>query len=285
MLPTHFSSRVVSCQSIRKENDDFETRTDCGTSELRGCARYRAQGCALTPFIPLGTQTRDLSGSRFGALLVLGPVKVARTMRPNGRWTVRTYWLCQCDCGQQSTVTGTHLRTGHTLSCGCRQERLKRKGFNRSHGLREAPEYKVWADMRQRCRNPRNKRYAQYGGRGITVCTQWETSFTAFLADVGPRPSLQHTLDRIDPNGNYEPGNCRWATASEQANNRQSTQFYEAFGRRRTCAQWAAEMNIPYKTLHQRLAAGTPIETALMVADLRSARRVRRRPTSSPASA
>lgn len=235
---------------------------------------------AVTTFITIGPKTKDLTGERFWQLTVLGPVEVRRTVRPTGT-DVRTFWLCQCDCGKRITAPSTHLRTEHTKSCGCRHEDRKRRGFNRTHGLSRTPEYKIWVGIQQRCSNPNQDSYSDYGARGVSVCNRWKR-FSAFFKDMGPRPSPGHTIDRIDVNGNYEPGNCRWATRSEQANNRQDTVFYEAFGRRLTCAQWAAEMNIGYSTLQMRLANGVKIETALLVGDFRSLPgRKKRRSTSS----
>jgi hypothetical protein len=134
-------------------------------------------------------------------------------------------WAVRCDCGVTKTVYTSSLRTT-TKSCGC----LKREVDARRHGVvkhgrarnvdgKRHPVYAVWAAMLQRCNNPKSISYERYGGRGITVCERWHV-FADFAADMGERPSALHSLDRIDPNGNYEPGNVRWATASEQARTR-----------------------------------------------------------------
>lgn len=155
-----------------------------------------------------------LSGQRFGSLVV---VRSAGHRRRGVR-----LWACRCDCGSSSIVATSDLRSGHTTSCGCVQRRRAAVvGLrNRRHGLTRSPEYRAWANMIDRCENPSNARFADWGGRGITVCPRWRASFEAFLSDVGLRPSPSHSLDREDNEGIYEPGNCRWATAAQQVANR-----------------------------------------------------------------
>lgn len=114
------------------------------------------------------------------------------------------------------------------------------------------PLYRTWVQMRQRCLNQRDRKYPYYGGRGITVCASWKR-FNAFLSDMGPRPSPAHTLDRKDNNGNYEPGNCRWATQIEQQNNRRDNFMITVNGETKTCARWAREVNIKPTLVRQRI--------------------------------
>jgi hypothetical protein len=147
----------------------------------------------------------DLTGQRFG------------------RWVVIAYaggskWLCVCDCGTVVVVWGHALRTGDSKSCGCLRDELI-SARSKTHGMTQSREFQTWASMLQRCANPNHPGYAYYGGRGISVCEEWRCSFLAFFADMGERPP-GCTLDRIDVNGNYEPGNCRWATAFVQTHNR-----------------------------------------------------------------
>jgi hypothetical protein len=124
-------------------------------------------------------------------------------------------------------------------------------------------EYGIWWGMVARCEDPRQQNYDRYGGRGIKVCDKWRGSFAAFLADLGPRPSREHTIDRIDNNGNYEPGNVRWATRIEQANNKRTSRTVTALGRTLTMSQWARETGIKRTALDYRINRGWSPDAAL----------------------
>lgn len=155
--------------------------------------------------------TKDLAGQQFGQLHVVG-------RGPNDKHG-NAMWNCVCSCGQKTTVVRRSLITGNTKSCGCGLV-AARKAASVTHGLYKMAEYKVWISMKQRCTNPKVKNFNNYGGRGIAVCDRWINSFEAFLADVGPRPSSKHWIERVNNDGNYEPANCTWATAAEQLKNR-----------------------------------------------------------------
>lgn len=152
-----------------------------------------------------------LTGARFVRLTVIGHAPKAEARG--------TRWRCRCDCGTETVVKTMDLRNGDTKSCGCLQ-REKVGKLNVSHGRSKTPEYASWCMMINRCTNANGTDYRHYGGRGITICQRWRDSFEAFLADMGSRPSMKYSLDRINNEGNYEPGNCRWATMKEQAQTR-----------------------------------------------------------------
>lgn len=144
----------------------------------------------------------NLSGMRFGRLVV---IERDRTFGKS------VAWICKCDCGNIHTTRPYDLKSGKVSSCGCYQSESRTK-----HGGSYLPEYYVWAGMKDRCTNKNNKYFSYYGGRGIKVCEQWN-DFKNFFADMGPRPGNKYSIDRIDENKDYEPGNCRWATKTEQS--------------------------------------------------------------------
>jgi len=171
---------------------------------------------------------------------------------------------CRCACGAIVTVRNNFLVWGRTLSCGClRRETSGKVGErNRTHGRTQTPEYRAWHGARGRCRNPTDRQYAYYGGRGITVCAEWD-DFEVFFRDMGPKPSPRHSLDRIDNDGPYAPWSCRWATATEQLRNRRTTVRLTHEGQSLTLVQWSAVTGIPYTVLKDRVRYGWSAERAL----------------------
>jgi hypothetical protein len=163
-------------------------------------------------------------GMRFGRLVVLRETQPIRRAYV-GRATHKERRVhCACDCGGETIVCLNHLRQGRVTSCGCAR-REKTAATKRKHGFRVGaplPEYNSWRGMRARCENRKHSDFHNYGGRGIAVSARWRESFENFLADMGRKPSPVHSLDRIDVNGDYEPGNCRWATPKEQRANQRT---------------------------------------------------------------
>lgn len=156
----------------------------------------------------------DISGQRFGRLVAI--TQSGWHPLPSGKRM--PVWHCSCDCGSKLNVKKAYLTSGDTTSCGCLR-REKAAALKKSHGkANSGSTYDIWVLMRQRCNNPKAKGFRYYGGRGITVCQRWD-SFEAFLNDMGERPPGL-TLDRIEADGNYEPGNCRWATWETQNRNK-----------------------------------------------------------------
>lgn len=195
---------------------------------------------------------------RYGRLTVVGA---------EGR--TRDLVQCRCDCGTVGQWRLNSLRSGNTTSCGCAQREgatsrcLSRTKHGHSRRSGESPEYVVWQNMLRRCRDPNNKRWARYGGRGISVHAAWVASFAAFLRDVGPRPSPAHTLDRVNNDGNYEPGNVRWTTCDKQAGNKSNTRWIEAFGERLSLSDWERRTGIHHTLIRYRLRVGWSPERAL----------------------
>ncbi len=166
----------------------------------------------------------------------------------------RTWWHAVCECGQAGEVRSDSLVGGGSTQCA----RCSASERSRSHGLSKADTWKSWRAMRNRCLNPAAADFPKYGGRGISVCARWD-DFPAFLSDMGERPS-QMTLDRIDPNGDYSPDNCRWATPKEQNRNRRKTVFLTVNGERKSLSAWAEQNGVRHITYFKRYEAGWPDE-------------------------
>lgn len=209
----------------------------------------------------------DMTGQRFGRWTV-----VRRAPTPPNVTKREARWEVLCDCGNTSVATREALITGDTQSCGClagyvrsyQAEQTKRQRIanrkRQQHGMTETSEYSIWCQMRRRCINPRNPAYPHYGGRGIVVCDRWLHSFENFYADMGPRPSPKHSIDRIDNDGPYSPDNCRWATQREQCYNTRKTTLITYAGKTLNLSDWSRETGIPVKLLRSRCNQGLPPE-------------------------
>lgn len=189
----------------------------------------------------------DLTGKRYNRLTVIAVNGKDKNGHP--------LWECCCDCGNTCFVTGSRLRSGNTGSCGClHSEQLTER--NTKHGKSGSHIYKIYKDMKSRCQNTKNKEYKNYGDRGIKVCNEWlvESGFENFYKwamENGYKEDL--TIDRIDVNGNYEPGNCRWATQKEQQNNKRNNHKIELNGEIHTIAEWSEITGIKQSMIEARL--------------------------------
>lgn len=183
----------------------------------------------------------DLTGQRFGLLTVRERAGVAREKK--------AAWLCDCDCGGTRIVCSRELRNGQTRSCGCIR-RATAGALNRTHGKCKTREYNSWMAAQMRCYNPKAYKFSDYGGRGIVMCDEWRKSFVQFLQDMGNCPA-GHTLDRINSDGNYEAGNCRWATYSTQTNNRRVTVHVFVNGERMTARDASSRFGLRFNTVRK----------------------------------
>lgn len=219
------------------------------------------------------------AGSRYGRLTLTG----SYLQRPTGR-----RHTCICDCGSEHQVWETHLRSGRTTQCSkCQLHEIQEMRISHGHtrGRAPSPEYRSWQSMKARCENPSNNRFSSYAKRGITICQRW-ASFENFLADMGLKPRPRMTIERLDNNGNYEPGNCVWATYKVQQRNRSNNRVINYAGRDMPLAE-AVELAqadgyaINYMAAHNRLRLGWSVVDALTRPMRRSPTRSKPRSSSS----
>lgn len=196
----------------------------------------------------------DMVGKVFGRLTVL---------EYSHSTEYGAFWKCKCECGKEHTTSGVMLRIGNVQSCGCYGKEVANVAAKK-HGeaSKKTPEYRVWCGMRSRCMNKDNENYPDYGGRGITICPEWE-DFSSFLADMGRRPSLKHTIDRIDVDGNYERGNCRWATWQEQAQNKRNNVWITYDGKTLCVREWERQLGFSVGGIQRRLLNGWSDEESM----------------------
>lgn len=229
---------VCFCANCGNTKDIQATKLRSGWSTTCGCSK-------VTP---------DLSGQAFGRLSVIN-----RADNKGGQ----VQWNCLCQCGGSITVSGANLRSGNTASCGClrREVSVELGKSTKRHGMESTPTYRSWTSMKVRCSDKNHISFKNYGGRGITVCDSW-LIFDNFLADMGVRPDGT-TLDRKDTNGNYEPSNCRWASAVVQHRNTRLNKFFEFNGENITLAEISERYGVNISTLRARVRARWSIEDAV----------------------
>jgi len=238
-----FGKLTVVDQAPNKEGQRgnwWNCLCDCGNAKVASAKSLNAgdtQSCGCL-------NKNDLIGKVYGRLTV----KAEGVEKKGDKRT----WVCECSCGSTSIVTTSDLVTGHTRSCGCLQKE-RAKEANKTHGYsrRRHPLYARWLGMRNRCNNPNDDYYDNYGGKGVKVCKRWD-SFTNFLEDMGECPE-GHTLDRRDNDGDYTPENCRWASPSEQSRNKSDTLWVNYQGNKVRLVELSEKFDVPFKLLYQRL--------------------------------
>lgn len=199
-------------------------------------------------------ERKDLLGKKFGKLTVIGLVQDPSNSN-------RKIWECVCDCGSVRVNRSYALTSGNIQSCGC--DRIRKLSESKTkHGMCGKSEYRAWASMHERCGKTNHISYKYYGARGITVCERW-SDFGKFIDDMGTKPSPQHSLDRIDFNKGYEPGNCRWTTWSKQNRNKRNVRKYELDGEMLSLSDLSERCHVPYSALRKRLQMGWDVETAI----------------------
>ncbi len=194
----------------------------------------------------------DITGQKYGRLIVVGFIGI------EGH---HSKWNCKCDCGKEKAILATSLKSGRTLSCGCLQKE-KLLEANTIHGKTNSPEWRSWAKMIRRCRDPRDNRFKSYAGRGITVCERW-SQFDNFISDMGNKPTPKHSIDRVNNDLGYCPENCRWASHTQQARNTRKNRNITASGETKRVTEWAENSPVNAKTIFARIYAGWSPELAI----------------------
>lgn len=197
-------------------------------------------------------------GDRYGRLTALEFLSTDKWHQKKWKW--------KCDCGNETEAYASPVKSGHTSSCGC-MYRESRGVATTTHGYSGVPEFSVYRAMLRRCYNEKAGNYHDYGGKGITVCQRWRESFENFLQDMGPRPSPNHSIDRENVYGNYEPGNCRWLDAKGQANNRGNNLRVDYHGESHTLAQISELLGMDERTVYRWLKLGLVPEEIEVVRD------------------
>lgn len=235
---------VVSPAPRKSGHTMWHCRCECGNErDVSGVAlksgRTVSCGCIRSP---------DLTGQRFGRLVVISK---------EGQGVGGVYlWKCRCDCGNEKTVSSRSLKNGHTRSCGCLNREIAAQR-NRTHGETDSRLYNIWHDMKARCGRSKDACFYRYGGRGISICEEWRNSFESFYEwAIHNGYSDELTIDRIDNNGNYEPGNCRWVDIKTQSNNKSNNRLITVNGETHTVSEWAELLNSRPQTIFERLRRG-----------------------------
>lgn len=206
----------------------------------------------------MGKKAEELTGRVFGELTVVGNA---------GRTSGGRRVSVRCSCGTTKTVYAAELKRGSSRSCGCRLAEYARRTHTK-HGAASrsgpTPEYRIWHGIVARCTRPSCNVYSRYGGSGIRICDRWRSDFAAFFADMGPRPSPRHSIDRIDGTGDYDPSNCRWATQTEQMRNTRTNHRITVAGQALLVSEWERRASMTSGTILSRLRRGWDTEKAVL---------------------
>lgn len=205
--------------------------------------------------IPTDKKFRNLSGLRFGRLLVQAFY---------GQRARASYYTCRCDCGTVKIVSAADMKMGKIVSCGCFSREMSRKigENNATHGKSKTATYKSWSSMRDRCLNPNDSNFSEYGGRGLKICDRWLASFENFYDDMGERPA-ELTIERRDNELGYSPENCYWGTRKQQQRNRRNNRLVTYNGMTMCVTAWDEHLGFPLNTVGQRLTRGWSVEKAI----------------------
>lgn len=206
---------------------------------------------------------QDLTGQKFNYLTVLKLDHKKRYCYKGLSQGFHYFWLCKCDCGNKVVVDGTHLKNGHSKSCGCYKAK-RTSETHTTHGLSNSRINRIYRKMKGRCYNSNNPKYYCYGARGITICDEWKNDFKAFYdwsIQNGYKDNL--SIDRIDVNGNYEPSNCRWATNLQQANNKTINHYLIYNNEKHTIAEWSRITGFPKSSISYRIKKNWTIKDIL----------------------
>jgi len=195
-----------------------------------------------------GRYRKDYSNIKFGNLLVLKMIENSNKC------------LCICDCGVLKEIHTSNLVNGYTKTCGCSKRNIS---YTKTHGLTKTKEYRTWKGIKNRCYNKNIKDYTNYGLRGISMCESWKSSFENFLSDMGKAPTPNHSIDRIDNNGNYEPSNCKWSTKIEQNNNKRTNTLIQTDWGIMTINQLSRKTGINRNTISKKIKKGLTINEIL----------------------
>lgn len=240
-------------------------------NRYKACSAHEARmrrGGSFEPRQPKLTFDQLLSGqSRIGSWEIVGEGEPYRRKTANGERHpdgVQRTAICRCDCGNERLIAIHTLKQGHSSHCGCRNGE-KNTELHGTHLLSHTSEYRIWSKMKARCSNPSDGAWDNYGGRGITVCDRWLEGFEPFYEDMGPRPSMAHSIERENVNGNYEPGNCIWATIAVQAINRRNNVRVPYRGEMLAMMEACRRAGVPhrYKAVYGRVRKGMSFADAL----------------------